>query len=161
MRLATTHSGPRLDDVRALFREYHSWLGVDLCFQSFEEELQSLPGKYGPPEGRLLLALDGERAAGVVALRKIGEGICEMKRLFVRPEFRCRGLGRQLAAAVIDAGRELGYREMKLDTVPKLVEAIALYRSLGFVEVAPYYHNPLEGALYFGKVLAPTGPDEP
>jgi GNAT superfamily N-acetyltransferase len=153
-RLASADSGPRLDGVRTLFREYQDFLGFPLCFQDFEAELAGLPGRYAPPEGRILVAEDeGGRVAGVIALRKIGEAVCEMKRLYVRPEFRGRGLGRLLADAIVREAVAIGYRTMKLDTVPKLKEAIALYRSMGFRETAGYCHNPIEGALFFEKDL--------
>lgn len=154
MRLVQVSAGPRLDDIRKLFREYQRWLGVDLCFQSFEEELAALPGKYGPPRGRLLLALEEGRPAGCVALRPIAGGACEMKRLFVRDEFRGLGIGRRLAEAIVKAGREMGYRSMKLDTVPKLKEALGLYASMGFEPTEPYVFNPLEGAIFLEKKLA-------
>lgn len=143
------HSPEYLDEVRALFKEYQEFLGFDLCFQSFDDELATLPGKYAPPSGRILLAECDGKIAGCVALRKIGEGICEMKRLFVRAEFRGKGIGRLLAVEIINAGKEICCEKMRLDTVPKLREAIALYRKLGFYEIPPYTHNPVPGALFF------------
>ncbi len=141
--------GPRdMEQVRALFVDYQQWLGVDLCFQGFEEEISTLPGAYGPPGGRLLLARDGDAIAGGVGLRPLGPGTCEMKRLYVRPPWRGRGLGRQLAQAVIDEGAAAGYGRMCLDTLPRLASAASLYRTLGFVEIPAYYENPLDGATY-------------
>jgi putative acetyltransferase len=143
------HAGPQhLDTVRMLFREYEAMLGEDLCFQGFEEELAGLPGKYAPPSGRLLIALEDGEAAGCVAVRPIDEHTCEMKRLFVRPAFRGVKLGRQLAVRSIEEARAAGYSSMLLDTLDRLAAARALYRSLGFEEVAPYYRNPLPGVVY-------------
>ncbi|MDH4196431.1 MAG: GNAT family N-acetyltransferase [Candidatus Aminicenantes bacterium] len=139
----------RLAIMRRLFREYQELLGVDLCFQGFEDELAELPGKYAPPTGALLLAFDGEEAQGCVALRGIAPGVCEMKRLYVRPAYRGQGLGRTLAEAVIAEGRRIGYRTMRLDTLEKLREAIGLYESLGFRRIPPYYANPLPGVIYW------------
>lgn len=153
MDIVRVAGGPRLAIIRRLFREYQHDLGVDLCFQSFEEELATLPGRYGPPSGAILLAHHRCRAAGCVALRDLGKGVCEMKRMFVRPRFRGRGLGRALAEAIVAEGRRLGYRTMKLDTVPKLEAALGIYRELGFRPTAPYCHNPLKGAIFLALPL--------
>jgi ribosomal protein S18 acetylase RimI-like enzyme len=126
------HAGD-IDEARTLFTEYAAWLGVNLCFQNFEKELAELPGEYVPPSGRLWLAIENDQVAGCVALRKIGEGTGEMKRLFVRPQFRGRGLGRMLTETIIEAARAIGYQRLRLDTLPgKMDQAIAMYRSLGF-----------------------------
>lgn len=148
LKIISAETSGQIVQVRELFQEYAVFLGFDLCFQGFEAELAGLPGEYAPPGGRLLLALDDDRAAGCVALRMIAADICEMKRLFVRAEFRGRGFGRALTAAIVEEARSGGYSRMRLDTVPALVEAIALYRSLGFREIAPYYPNPIPGALF-------------
>ena len=137
-----------LPTVRELFVEYAQAIAVDLCFQDFERELTELPGRYAPPAGSLLLALDGTNAAGCVALRNIGDGICEMKRLYVRPAFRGKGLGRALASDIIAAAKQIGYERMRLDTLSSMKEAIALYQSLGFRHIAPYYDNPNRGAAF-------------
>ena len=154
---ATTEE--HLRAVRALFREYMRFLDVDLCFQGFEEELAGLPGKYAPPEGALFLAVEGAEV-GCVALRALELGVCEMKRLFVRPEWRGRGLGRALAEAIIAAAAAKGYAVMRLDTLPKLQDAIRLYARLGFRTVAPYYLNPLPGVSYWEIELNAHGSRE-
>ena len=149
MKLIQAHSAEEISNARELFEEYAAGLGIDLCFQNFGKELAELPGEYVPPSGRLFLALAGEPVAGCVALRRIADGVCEMKRLYVRPAFRGTGLGRTLAETVIQAAREIGYHRMRLDTLPgKMDRALAIYRTLGFKEIEPYYSNPVEGALF-------------
>jgi putative acetyltransferase len=134
--------------ARALFEEYAAWLGVDLCFQGFAAELDGLPGFYAPPQGRLLLALTGAEAAGCIALRPREEGICEMKRLFVRPSYRGHGLGKLLVERVVAEARGIGYRTMRLDTLPSMQAAIRLYESIGFGRCAPYYETPLPETVF-------------
>jgi putative acetyltransferase len=134
--------------TRALFEEYAAWLGVDLCFQGFAAELAGLPGFYAPPQGRLLLALGGSAAAGCVALRPREAGICEMKRLFVSPAFRGRGLGKRLVEGIVAEARAIGYRKMRLDTLPSMAAAIRLYETLGFGRCVPYYATPLPDTVF-------------
>ena len=153
MQTIAVHEERHLSAVRELFTEYARSIEIDLCFQSFDRELAELPGRYAPPEGRLLLAMENERAAGCVALRKIAEGICEMKRLYVRPVFRRKSLGRALADAVLAAAHEIGYERMRLDTISSMTEAISLYKSLGFQRIAPYYDNPSGAAVFMEMKL--------
>jgi putative acetyltransferase len=149
MKFVQAQSPEEIEIARELFREYAAGLNIDLCFQNFDQEVNGLPGNYAPPAGRLLLAIEDEQVAGCIALRRYDDGDCEMKRLYVRPEFRGQGLGKKLVTTLIDAARQIGYRRMLLDTLPgKMDEAIALYRSRGFHEIAPYYHNPVAGALF-------------
>ena len=149
---ATTHED--IDAARTLFNEYAAGLGISLCFQNFDHELSTLPGDYAAPNGRLLLAKDGDQIAGCIAMRKHGPGICEMKRLFVRPAYRGTGLGCVLVNSIIDEARKLGYTHMRLDTLPgRMDKAIALYHSIGFVEVEPYYTS-VEGAKFMELDLA-------
>lgn len=148
LEIVAAHRPELLEVVRELFTEYVESLGFDLDFQNYEREFAELPGEYTPPDGCLLLAHYDSEVAGCVVLRKFGEGVCEMKRLYVRPEFRGKGVGKALAAEVIDRAKRLGYEKMMLDTVPSMVEAITLYRSLGFVECEPYRYNPVEGAVF-------------
>jgi putative acetyltransferase len=149
MNIIHAESQEQIDQARELFREYESWLGLDLCFQNFEKELAELPGAYEPPTGRLLLAFENDELAGCVALRKLSDGVCEMKRLFLRPQFHGQGHGRELAETIIAEARRAGYERMRLDTLPEQMgKAIALYRSLGFREIEPYYKNPVKGAMF-------------
>jgi putative acetyltransferase len=135
--------------ARELFLEYGKSLGFNLCFQSFDEELAGLPGDYAPPDGRLLLAEYDGALAGCVALHKLELHVCEMKRLYLRPQFRGKGVGLALAEAIIWEARAIGYRRMRLDTVePVMQAAVAMYRRLGFTEIAAYRPNPIPGAMY-------------
>lgn len=149
MHIFQANSDEEIQQARALFEEYASGLGISLCFQNFDHELKNLPGDYAPPDGRLLLASADDQLAGCIALRKLEPGVCEMKRLFVRPAHRGKGLGKVLVESIIDEARNLGYRHMRLDTLPgRMDTAIALYRSIGFVEIGPYCENPVEGAKF-------------
>ena len=143
--------------TREIFTEYAAQLGVDLCFQNFDAELEDLPGHYAAPEGALVLALVNERVAGCCALRPLPTTdhvhAAEMKRLYVRQAYRRLGLGRQLVETVLDAARVAGYHSVLLDTLDDMESARALYRELGFVDIPPYYHNPLAGAHYLKVVL--------
>ena len=163
-------SATELEEVRELFREYASSLEISLCFQNFEEELATLPGKYAAPRGRLILALEQDsepgaaqrgsssgQAAGCVGLRPLEPGVCEMKRLFVRPTWRGMGLGRLLAEKIISAAAEIGYRRVRLDTLDSLKPAIELYRSLGFRRIAPYYENPNDRVVFMELLLGGHG----
>jgi putative acetyltransferase len=149
LTFAQAESPEQIAEARELFLEYAQSLGFSLCFQNFDQELAGLPGDYTPPDGRLLLGKYEGALAGCVALHKLDTGICEMKRLYLRPHFRGKGLGRVLAERIISDAREFGYRRMRLDTVePVMKDAVAMYRKLGFREVAPYCSNPIAGAIY-------------
>lgn len=137
-----------MEEARKLFQEYAASLDFSLCFQGFEQELAGLPGNYAPPEGRLLLAWESGQAVGCVALRKLKDGSAEMKRLYVRPGHRGERIGQKLVLTAIDQARAAGYGRIRLDTLPSMEQAIALYQSLGFKQITPYRHNPLPGALF-------------
>ena len=158
MTIVHANSLALLDEVRRLFQEYATDIRVDLCFQNFAEELASLPGKYGSPEGALLLAQDANQFAGCVALRKLEGNVCEMKRLYVRPPFRRHGVGRELAVHVIDLARQLDYRLMRLDTLAWMTPAITLYEQLGFRRIDPYCYNPRHDAVYMELAVRSVPP---
>lgn len=153
MKIIQAQTAAEMEAVRELFRDYQRWLGVDLCFQGFKEELATLPGRYAPPSGRLLLALAGACAAGCVALRALDDGGCEMKRLFVRPDYRGQGLGHRLAMQVVNEASALGYAVMRLDTLEGLESAMRMYAAMGFQRRTPYYANPLPGVVYWERAL--------
>ena len=155
IRTLTTHDTEALEQVRQYFRNYAAWLGVDLSFQNFEQEMASLPGSYGEPQGRLFFAEFSGRPAGCVGIRPVpdSEGTCEMKRLYVDPEARGKGVGRALALAAIKAARRIGYRRLLLDTLPSMRMAVKLYRELGFTEAPAYYQTPVEGTMFLSLNL--------
>lgn len=145
--------------VRELFLEYAGSLEFDLGFQGFQRELQTLPGSYAPPQGSIFLAYAGGEPAGCIALRPLGPGLSEMKRLYVRPAYQGRGLGRKLTNALLTRARELGYQRIRLDTVPSMKAAIAMYKSMGFYEIPAYRENPVPGTSYMEKSLGEPGPE--
>ena len=154
VQIAQPSNDGEIAEARVIFHEYEIWLGLSLCFQSFDEEMATLPGRYAPPSGRLYLARIEEETVGCIALRQIEEGICEMKRLYLREAARGKGIGNLLIDRIIADAREIGYRRMRLDTYPpKMRKAVRLYESHGFYEIPPYYHNPYEGVLFMEKVL--------
>ncbi len=146
-------SAGNVETARTLFEEYQTALGISLCFQNFDAEVAGLPGAYAPPSGRLLLAFRSDEPAGCVALRGLEEGACEMKRLWVRPAHRRAGLGRLLVEAVLGEARRIGYRRIRLDTLPSMKSAQALYESLGFVDIPPYNEHPIEGTRFMEAAL--------
>jgi putative acetyltransferase len=149
LALSQAESPVQIAKARELFLEYAQSLGFSLCFQNFDKELAELPGDYAPPEGRLLLAEYEGQPAGCVALHKLDDAICEMKRLYLRSQFRGKGLGRLLADRIIAEARQIGYRRMRLDTIaPVMKDAVAMYRKIGFREIAAYRPNPIAGAMY-------------
>lgn len=148
IELVRATSPEQIATARRLLKEYEASLGIELTFQGFAREVAELPGAYAPPSGRLLLAFDGPEAIGCAALRLLGDGTCEMKRLYVRPTARGTRLGRRLAEAVIREAREIGYARMRLDTLPSMKEAFALYQTLGFREIEPYCENPIVGTRF-------------
>ena len=139
--------------VRAILREYIDWIALDLAFQEIDAELDGLPGDYAPPRGVLLVAVDGERYAGMIALRPYADRICEMKRLFVRPDARGLGLARRLIDALLEEARRLGYEEIRLDTLPMMGAAQTLYEAMGFVDIPAYYDTPIAGTRFMRKAL--------
>lgn len=148
------HTAEWMPVVRTMFLQYADWLKIDLCFQGFDQELQMLPGDYAPPDGRLILARSDDDVAGCVALRRWSCEIGEMKRLYVRDEFRGMGIGKRLILKIIDEAGAIGFKSIRLDTLPMMGSAIGLYRALGFKEIAPYRENPVPGALYFELKLS-------
>jgi ribosomal protein S18 acetylase RimI-like enzyme len=139
--------------VREMLKEYVAWIGLDLAFQEIDAELDGLPGEYSPPRGALLVALDGHCHCGMIALRPLTGSVGEMKRLYVRPAARGRGLARQLVATLCDEARRLAYSEIRLDTLPMMGEAQALYEACGFVDIAPYYDTPIAGTRFMSKTI--------
>ena len=154
LKLIQAKTLKEIETARGLFKEYEAWIGISLCFQNFDQEVANLPGDYAPPTGRLFLASDSDTIVGCIALRSIKEDICEMKRLYVRPEFRGQGFGRRLVESIIAAAREIGYSRMRLDTLPgRMDKAIALYERLGFKDIPAYYNNPVKGARFMELAL--------
>ena len=153
LKILQAETGKNLELTKALFEEYAASLSFDLDFQDFEEELVNIPGAYASPEGCLLLALYTGQVAGCVAARKLSDGVCEMKRLYVKPKFRGLGIGRALAEAVLEQARRMGYTRMRLDTVPSMNIARVLYVSLGFRVIDAYRYNPIEGAVFMELTL--------
>jgi GNAT superfamily N-acetyltransferase len=148
------------DAARALFLEYAAWLQEDLCFQGFEQELATLPGKYVPPDGRLFLACCDGKPIGCVAVRRFDAESGELKRLYVQPDHRGHGIARALGAAAIDAARATGYRRLVLDTLDRMTAARALYAAAGFREISAYYPNPIPGAQFMERVLRDEAADK-
>lgn len=154
IKILQAETAEQIEQAQKLFREYEKVLDLNLCFQNFDEEVLNLPGKYGAPEGRLFLAFSGENPAGCIALRKLEDGVCEMKRLFVREDFRGQKIGVLLIEKIIEEAGKIGYKKMRLDThPPKMGKAVKLYESYGFREIPPYYHNPFSDTLFMEKLL--------
>lgn len=154
LQMSQVISADQATQARELFVEYAQSLGFSLCFQNFDKELANLPGDYAPPTGRLLLAEYEGQLVGCVALHKLEPGICEMKRLYLRPQFRGKGLGRVLVDHILAEARQIGYERMRLDSVePVMKDAVGMYRKLGFKEIAPYCANPMAGTLYMELLL--------
>lgn len=155
IKIIQAENTEQIEQARKLFREYETWFGMNLCFQNFDEEVANLPGKYSLPEGRLFLAFSDEKLAGCIALRKLEENICEMKRLFVKDDFRGQKIGIALIEKLIAEAKKIGYQKMRLDTFPpKMEKAVSLYESYGFRETSPYYHNPYGDTLFMELDLA-------
>ncbi|HMO81285.1 MAG TPA: GNAT family N-acetyltransferase [Pyrinomonadaceae bacterium] len=154
IEIRQAESVEEIESARTLFREYEAWLGLDLCFQGFADELSGLPGKYSPPDGRLLIAYINEEPAGCIAMRKLEDGVVEMKRLYLRESALGHGAGLRLIQTLIDEARNEGYKKMRLDTFPPLMKkAVSLYRSHGFQRIEPYYFNPNPETLFLEKEL--------
>lgn len=154
LKIIQAETDEQIKQARKLFREYESWFGIKLCFQDFDEEVANLPGKYSTPEGRLFLAFTDEKLAGCIALRKLEDKICEMKRLFVKDEFRGKKIGVALIEKIIEEAKNIGYEKMRLDTFPpKMSKAVGLYESYGFYKISAYYHNPFGETLFMEKKL--------
>jgi GNAT superfamily N-acetyltransferase len=149
MKAKQATTSDEIEAARVLFKEYEAWLGISLCFQNFDQELASLPGSYAAPNGRLLLIFEEEKLAGSIALRPIDDATCEMKRLFLRSEFRGKGLGRKVVELILKEARTIGYQRIRLDTLPgRMNDAISLYRSFGFREIDSYYDTPFADTLF-------------
>lgn len=154
IELVNAETSKHIEQTKTLFREYETWFGLDMCFQNFDEEVENLPGKYAKPDGRLFLAYSDKKLAGCIALRKLENEICEMKRLFVREDFRGKRIGISLIDKLLAEAPNIGYKKMRLDTFPpKMGKAVELYKSYGFYEIEPYYHNPYGETLYMEKIL--------
>ncbi len=149
MNIIEATTPQQIKNAADLFREYQQFLDVDLCFQGFEQELATLPGKYASPQGTILLAEHNGKTAGCVAVRSLKNDICEMKRLYVKDEFRGLSVGRKLTEAIIQKAKQLGYKKMQLDTLQRLDRAVDLYAKLGFKKISPYYANPLDEVVYW------------
>lgn len=148
LEIIDAHQDLYLAEIRSLFEAYRASLDVDLCFQQFDQELETLPGKYAPPMGCLLMARANNEAAGCIALRPLEDGVCEMKRLYVSPNHRGLKIGRKLVDALIKRAKDLGYKKMRLDTLPSMARAILLYESIGFFDITPYCVNPTPGVRF-------------
>ena len=146
-------TGDDIPHVRQMLQEYVEWIGLDLAFQEIDAELSGLPGDYAPPGGALLVAVHGDRYVGMIAVRPLEGEVAEMKRLYVRPAARGRGLARRLVAHICEQAKALGYREIRLDTLPKMGEAQALYEGLGFRDIEPYYDTPIAGTRFMSRTL--------
>jgi len=149
MNYIEARSAKHFQDTKFIFSEYQNFIGIDLSFQDFQTELAEIPGNYAAPRGAIILAYENDVCIGCVALRPISDTICEMKRLFVKPEFQGKGIGKELTGRIVKKAKEIGYLKMRLDTLDTMESAMHLYRQIGFNEITPYYHNPIKNARYF------------